>query len=288
MGQILIGGLTTGAVYALIAIGMSLVYSISRVINLAQGGFVVVAALLAVTLQERFRLPLWLDVPVVVLSLAALHSLLELLVVRPAARRAGSDRMLLVTVGVLQATGGLLLLVWGNQPYTMRPFTGFRSLSLGDALIPTQALWVWGALAISVAGLWLMLHRTSLGLVLRATAENPAAALLSGVNADLMRLLSFVMAGGMAALAGTTIIPLTFASFDTTVPYAVNGFIAAVLGGLGRVGGAVVGGVLLGVLEAVFGRYTSGTLAEVFAIALLILLLLVRPSGLFGVGEVRR
>jgi branched-subunit amino acid ABC-type transport system permease component len=288
LGQILIGGLTTGAVYALIAIGMSLVYSISRVINLAQGGFVVLAALLAVTLQSRFKLPFWLDVPAVILVLIALHAGLELLVIRPAAYRATPERMLLVTVGVLQATGGLLLLVWGNQPYTMAPFTGFNSLLLANLLVPTQALWVWGALAVSVAGLWLMLHRTSLGLVLRATAESPTAARLMGVDADLMRLLAFVIAGAMAALAGTTVIPLTFAGFETTVPYAVNGFIAAVLGGLGRVWAAVSGGVLLGVLVAVFGRYTSGTLAEVLAIALLIVLLLVRPSGLFGVGEVRR
>jgi branched-subunit amino acid ABC-type transport system permease component len=288
LGQILIGGLTTGAVYALIAVGMSLVYSISRVINLAQGGFVVLAALLAVTLQSRFKLPFWLDVPAVILVLVALHAGLELVVIRPAARRATAERMLLVSVGVLQATGGFLLLVWGNQPYTMAPFTGFSSLHLAGVLVPTQALWVWGALALSVAGLWLMLHRTSLGLVLRATAESPTAARLMGVDADLMRLLAFVIAGGMAALAGTTIIPLTFAGFETTVPYAVNGFIAAVLGGLGRVWAAVSGGVLLGVLVAVFGRYTSGTLAEVFAIALLIVLLLVRPSGLFGVGEVRR
>lgn len=288
MGQILIGGLTTGTVYALIAIGMSLVYSISRVINLAQGGFVVLAALLAVTLEARFRLPFWLDLLVVIALVAGLHALLELVVIRPAAGRASPERMLLVTVGALQATGGLLLLLWGNQPYTMPPFTGFRSLSVGQVLLPTQSLWVWGALALAVVGLWVMLNRTPLGMVLRATAENPLAARLSGVDADLMRMISFVIAGGMAAVAGVTIIPLTFASFDTVVPYAVNGFIAAVLGGLGRVWGAVAGGILLGVLEAVFGRYTSGTLAEVFAIALLILVLLVRPSGLFGMGEVRR
>lgn len=288
MTQVLVGGITLGAVYALIALGMSLVHSISRVINLAQGGFVVLAALGAAVLQSRWHLPLALDLGLVLAAMTGLLAAIEVTVVRPATRRATPDRLLLVTVGLLQATGGLLLVAWGNQPYTMQPFTGTRPLALDGVLIPTQALWVLGALLISVTGLRLLLYRTGAGLVLRAAAENPDAARLSGIHVDRVRTLAFAIAGLMAGLAGVTIIPVTFAAFDTTVPYAVNGFIAAVLGGLGRLRGAVTGGLLLGVLEGVFGRFTSGTLAEVVAIAVLMLLLLVRPAGLFGSAEVRR
>lgn len=288
MTQVLVGGITLGAVYVLIALGMSLVHSISRVINLAQGGFVVLAALGAAVLQSRWHLPLALDLGLVLAAMTGLLAAIEVTVVRPATRRATPDRLLLVTVGLLQATGGLLLVAWGNQPYTMQPFTGTRPLALDGVLIPTQALWVLGALLISVTGLRLLLYRTGAGLVLRAAAENPDAARLSGIHVDRVRTLAFAIAGLMAGLAGVTIIPVTFAAFDTTVPYAVNGFIAAVLGGLGRLRGAVTGGLLLGVLEGVFGRFTSGTLAEVVAIAVLMLLLLVRPAGLFGSAEVRR
>ncbi|HZV51161.1 MAG TPA: branched-chain amino acid ABC transporter permease [Candidatus Dormibacteraeota bacterium] len=288
MIEILVGGVTLGAVYALIALGMSLVHAISRVVNLAQGGFVVLAALAAAALQGRWHLPLALDLVLVLAAMTALLAVLELTVVRPAVRRATPDRLLLVTVGLLQATGGLLLVAWGNQPYTMPPFTGTRPLALDGVLVPTQTLWVVGALLLAVLGLWLLLYRTGIGLLLRAAAENPAAARLSGVDADRVRTLAFALSGLMAGLAGVTVIPVTFAAFDTTVPYAVNGFIAAVLGGLGRLRGAVAGGLLLGVLEAVFGRFTSGTLAEVVAIAVLVLLLLLRPAGLFGFAEGRR
>jgi len=288
MLQVVIGGITVGAVYALIAVGMSLVYSVSRVINLAQGGFVVLAALMAVALQSHVPWPLAVDLAAVVAGMSALLAVVERMVIRPATRRGTNERVLLVTVGLLQALGGLLLVAWGNLPYTMRPFTGARSLPLAGALVPTQAFWVLGALALSVALLWLLLNRTGMGLTLRATAEKPDAARLMGVDVDRMRMLSFAISGAMAALAGVTIIPLTFAAYDSTTPYAVNGFIAAVLGGLGRMWGAVAGGLLLGLLEGVFGRFISGTMAQVVAIGALILLLLVRPSGLFGKGELSR
>ncbi len=286
--QVLVGGLTVGAVYALVALGMSLIFSISGVINLAQGGFVVLAALLAVALQGHLGLPLAADLALVIAIMVVLLAAVERVVVRPAVHRGNNERVLLVTVGLLQATGGLLLVAWGNLPYTMRPFNGTQSLHVAGASVPTQTLWVLGALVLAVLGLWWLLNRTDIGLTLRATAAKPDAARLMGVDVDRMRLISFSVSGFMAALAGVTIIPLTFAGYDTTTPYAVNGFIAAVLGGLGRLWGAVAGGLILGLLNALFGRFLSGTLAQVVAIGILILVLLVRPTGLFGASESRR
>jgi branched-subunit amino acid ABC-type transport system permease component len=286
--QVLLGGLVDGCVYALIAVGMSLVYSITRVINLAQGGFVVLAALLAVSLQNAGVNPL-LTLLVVVVVLAVALAGIDRLVILPASRRATPERMLLVTVGLLQAIGGLLLLVWGNLPYTARPFTAGDPFTVLGVAVQRQQLWILGALLVAVVGLGLLLNRTELGLTMRATASRPDAARLVGVDTDRIRLIAFSISGAMAALAGAAVIPITFLQFDTTTSYAVSGFVAAVVGGLGSIGGAVLGGLLLGIVEGVFARYTGASLAEVAAIGLLILLLLVRPSGLLGrAAEVRR
>jgi branched-chain amino acid transport system permease protein len=286
--QVLLSGLVDGCVYALIAVGMSLVYSITRVINLAQGGFVVLAALLAVSLQNAGVNPL-LTLLVVVVVLAVALAGIDRLVILPASQRATPERMLLVTVGLLQAIGGLLLLVWGNLPYTARPFTAGDPFTVLGVAIQRQQLWILGALLVAVIGLGLLLNRTELGLTMRATASRPDAARLVGVDTDRIRLIAFSLSGAMAALAGAAVIPITFLQFDTTTSYAVSGFVAAVVGGLGSIGGAVLGGLLLGIVEGVFARYTGASLAEVAAIGLLILLLLVRPSGLLGrTAEVRR
>lgn len=287
--QVLLGGLIDGCVYALIALGMSIVYSMSRIINLAQGGFVVLAALTAVSLQQAFGLPPLAVVPIVVVAFAALLAAVDRAVMAPGARRATSDRMLLITVGLLQATGGLVLLVWGNLPYTMQPFTGSGAVVVAGIRIVPQYFWIIGALLVAVIGLWYLLNQTRFGLSMRATASNQQAAALQGINVSHTRLIAFTLSGAMAALAGTTVIPVTFLQFTTVTSYAVTGFIAAVAGGLGSSSGAVLAGLFLGLLQGVFSRYTSGDLAQVAAMAALIVLLLFRPTGLLGrTSEVRR
>jgi ABC-type branched-subunit amino acid transport system permease subunit len=193
----------------------------------------------------------------------------------------------LVTVGLLQAMAGLGLVAWGNLPYTMRPFTGRAPLHVGSVAMPTQTLWLAGTLATCAVAVGLLLARTTLGLNLRATAANPEAARLQGVSVSAMRIAVLTMSGALAGLAGVMILPLTFIRFDTTVPFAVNGFVAAVLGGLGRVGGAVAGGLALGILEASFGRVTSGLRAEVLAVACMLVVLLVRSGGLVRGAKAR-
>lgn len=286
--QVLVGGLADGCVYALIAVGMSLVYSITRVINLAQGGFVVLAALLSVSLQQAGLHPV-VAVLVVIAVLALGMAGVDRVVLLPAARRVTPDRMLLVTVGLLQAVGGVLLLVWGNLPYTGKPFTGGGPIMIAGVAIQRQQLWIAAILLVAVVGLGLLLTRTELGLTMRATASRPDSARLVGVDVDRIRLLAFSLSGAMAALAGAAVVPITFLQFDTTTSYAVSGFVAAVAGGLGSIGGAVLGGLLLGVAEGVFARFTGASLAEVAAIGLMIVLLLVRPAGILGrTAEVRR
>lgn len=294
IAQTLIGGIVVGGVYALIALGMSLIYSMSKVINVSQGAFVVLAALAAVSVHEIIPLHPILLLLLMGVIFALLFAGLDIAVIRPGAKRSHAQRMLLITVGVLQAVGGLTLVIWGNLPYTMVPFGSSANVADGTSAadsasfeiaglhLNTQYFWMVGILILCVVGLWLLLSRSSLGLTMRAVAEDAVAATLQGVSVDRIRLIAFSIAGAMAGLAGTAIIPLTFMQYDTVVPYAVNGFIAAVVGGLGSSSGAVLGGLLLGVVNAFFSRYFSAEWASVLAIVVLLVLLLVRPSGILG------
>lgn len=287
--QVILDGLSVGCVYALIALGMSVVYSISRIINLAQGGFVVLAALTAASLQSAFGIPPLLTLLIVLVLFSAGMLLVYVVVVRPAAKRADPERLLLVTVGMLQAVGGILLIGWGNLPYTMPAFTGDSPLQMGDLRLPTQYFWLAGVLIVSILLMWLLLTKTEIGLAMRATASNTNAARLQGIRVDQMRLLAFGLAGALAAVAGVTIIPITFLQFTTVTPFAVAGFVAAVVGGLGSNLGAVVGGLLLGLLQGIFGRYWNADMAQLAAIGLMVVVLVVRPQGIFGTPErVRR
>ncbi|WOP17427.1 branched-chain amino acid ABC transporter permease [Raineyella sp. LH-20] len=287
--EVVLGGLMAGCVYALIATGMSVVYSISRIITLAQGGFVVLAALTGASLHNRLGIPTLAVVPIVMVVFAVGMALLDVVVIRPAAKRATPDRLLLVTVGMLQAVGGLLLIGWGNLPYTMPAFTGTQPLVWGGIHLPTQYFWIVGSLVLVVVVMLLLLARTELGLAMRATAENPMAARLQGIRVERMRLLAFAIAGAVAGLAGCVILPITFLQFTTVTPYAVAGFIAAVVGGLGSISGAVIGGLLLGLLQGVFSRYWNADLAQLTAIAILVVVLVLRPQGILGTAErVRR
>lgn len=287
--QVILGGLAEGCIYALIAVGMAVVYSVSRIISLSQGGLVVLAAVVAASLQSNLGISSLAVVPLVMVIFTAGMALVELVIVRPAAKRGTPDRLLLVTVGMLQAVGGILLIGWGTLPYTMPAFTGSEPLQWGGVRIPTQYFWIAGTLLLSVGLLWVLLHRTETGLAMRATAANQVAARLQGIRVERVRLLSFAISGALAALAGATILPITFLQFTTVTPYAVAGFIAAVAGGLGSINGAVTGGLLLGLLQGVFTRFWNADLAQLTAIAILIALLLVRPQGIFGTPErVRR
>jgi branched-chain amino acid transport system permease protein len=289
IAETIIGGLVVGSVYALIALGMSLIYSISKVINLSQGAFVVLAALTGVSFQHSLHISGPVLLVVVAVTFAVVLAVVDLAVIRPGARRASPDRMLLITVGLLQAIGGFLLLRWGNLPYTMRPFSRTAIVTVAGLRLSTQFFWVLGILLLSLVAMWLLLRRSGLGLRMRATAQDPQAAALMGIDVDKVRLIAFSISGALAAAAGVAIIPLTFLQYDTVVPYAVDGFVAAVLGGLGSSSGAVMGGLLLGVVQGVLQRYTNASLAEILAIGSLILILLLRPAGLRGtVAETRR
>lgn len=280
--QIGIGGIQQGCIYALLALGFSLVLRVTGVINLAQGGFCILGALLARTLQETWHWPLVAAVPVAVLLTAAAGLLLGAVAFVPGLARLSNGNMLMLTAGLLALVDGLLLVVWGGDPFTARPFSGDAPVALGGLLVPTQSFWVVGTTLAAVAGLWWLLQRSGTGRALRACAENPAAASLMGIGVPALTLLAYALAAALAGLGGIVIAPATSLQFDTGLLFTIFGFMAVVIGGTASFPGAVAGGLLLGLASQFATAYVSSLFSSALVLALLLAVLMLRPSGLFG------
>ena len=286
--QIALGGLLQGCVYALLAVGFGLVYRVTGVINLAQGGFCILGALLTYSLRERWGWPLALAATGGVLGTTLVGAALGAVAFVPGMRRVSNSNMLMLTAGLLAVLGGGMLVGWGSQPYVMPPFSGDRPVSIAGILVPTQDFWVFGTTVLLVAALWFLLQRTGLGRALRACAENPAAARLMGISVPGMTLFAYALSAAIGAVAGIVVAPATSLQFDTGTLFTIFGFIAVAVGGVGSFPGAVAGGLLLGLASQFATAYVSSLFSNALALGLLLVVLLWRPSGLFAPRQARR
>lgn len=285
MGQaleIVLGGLLVGAVYALVATGFTLVYRVAGVLNLAQGAFVVLGALVFYALEVGGGWPLPLALIGAVAILAAVGAVVERLVVHRALGRLSTAGILILTAGLLTCFEGATLLIWGSQPYAVPAFFGEAPFILGGMRIPTQALAIIPTAAVVFAALACVLARTTVGKALRACGENPHAAALMGIDVPRLTLLSYAIAAGLGALSGAVVGPLVSLQFDTGRFFTNAGFIAVALGGMGSFFGAIVGGLALGVVEQVASGYVSSVFAPTISFVMLLGVLLWRPSGVLG------
>lgn len=279
--QVLVSGLTLGAIYGLVALCFVTVFSVTRIINFAQGEFVMLGALLTVSLASR--MPLAAAVGTAVLITAAAGLLVHRLAIRPA-RNASDLTLVIITIGVSTALRGLALMVWGTYPSPLRPFSQGPDLLVGTAVVSRQALWTLGTVAASVLLLQLFFRHTRLGQALRACAVNPLAARLMGIRPVLMHQIAFALAAGLSALGGAVVAPITYASYDIGLSLGLKGFVAAIMGGLVHPAGAVLGGLVLGLLEAGAGSLRSSLTDVVTFVVLLGVLLGTRVQPL-GLGE---
>jgi ABC-type branched-subunit amino acid transport system permease subunit len=286
--QIVIGGLLQGGVFAIAALGFSLVFRVTNVVNLSQGAFCVLGAMGMYYFQVSFG---WSIVPAAIAAVAcatAFSLLVGALTFVPAVSRLPPSSALVLTAGLLTFFVGITLLVWGNQPYALPPFSGEAPLVIGDLRIPSQGIWLVSVSTIIIIGLWLLLQKTMLGRALRACAENPAAARLMGINLRGMTLLSFALAAAIGSVGGVLVAPIMSLQFDSGQFFTISGFIAVAIGGMGSFIGSIVGGILLGVAEQLAAYYVSSLFANTLALALLLGVLVMRPAGLFPSGPLRR
>ncbi|MGQ9920738.1 MAG: branched-chain amino acid ABC transporter permease [Desulfobacca sp.] len=278
--QYIFSGLTNGAIYALIGLGFSIIFNATAIINFAQGEFVMLGALVVIALYSvGLSLPLAFALAVTAVSVMGL--VFERLAIRPA-RQATPISLIIITVGGGVLIKGLAMLIWGKDAYTLPPFSGRAPLVLAGATILPQSLWIMALTIVLVVGLEAFLHCTILGKAMRAASYNPVAARLVGIRVSQMVQFSFGLSAALGAAAGVLIAPITMGVYDMGTMLGLKGFCAAVIGGLGSVFGVVLGGLLLGVAEALASGLISSGYRDAVAFLILLLVLFFRPQGLLG------
>ncbi|MDP9443680.1 MAG: branched-chain amino acid ABC transporter permease [Actinomycetota bacterium] len=277
--QLTFAGLSQGAVYALVAIGFVAIFTVSGVINLAQGEFAALAGLVAIS-TARGGWPLPVALLVGVASVAVVAVLMERLTIAPV-RRMTTLVSLILTLGVSTALKGAMLLIWGPEAYGLRQFTR-ATFSVAGVSVRAQELWALGIAAVVAAAVYWFYERTVLGKALRACAEQPTAARLVGISLGRASMLSFLVAGTVGAIAGVVASPIYFSSWESGLALGLKGFVAGTLGGLVSIRGAIIGGLVLGVLENLVAGYVDTGLRDAVAFLLLIVVLVVRPAGVFN------
>jgi branched-chain amino acid transport system permease protein len=277
---LLASGLATGAIYAMVGVGFVLIHNVTGVINFAQGEYVTVGALSATSLVTT-GVPLLIACAGAVAVTVAVGGLAERLTIAPA-RGASVLTLIIITVGVSITLRGIALLIWGVNPRSYDPFTAGPPVELLGLAFSRQSLWIIGVALAVAALLWLFLERTVPGKAMRACAMDADAARLQGISPSRMSLYAFALAAAVAGVAGVVFVPVTHAHYEMGLFLAVNGFTAAVIGGLASPLGAVAGGFLLGALEALAAGLVSSSYESIVAFALLFIVLVARPRGVIA------
>ena len=278
--QYLLAGLTVGAIYALVALGFSIIYNASQVINFAQGEFVMIGGMATVSFIGA-GVPLALAVVLAVVAATLVGVALEKFAVERA-RGAPVVTLIIITIGASILLRGLAGVVWDKNIHALPAFSGDRPIAVGGATVLPQSLWVLGVTLAAVAALWWFFNRTLYGKAMLATSHNRLAAQLVGISVRRVLLVAFGLAAGLGALAGILIGPITFTAWDVGVMLGLKGFAAAILGGLGSGPGAVLGGLLLGLVEALSAGYVSSAYKDVIAFGIMLAVLVLMPNGLLG------
>jgi branched-chain amino acid transport system permease protein len=296
--QQILNGLVLGSVYALVALGYTMVYGILQLINFAHGEVLMIGAMVGVTVVTYglagSGIPGWLQL---LIALAAavpvcvtVSLLMERLAYRPL-RNAPRLSPLITAIGLSIVLQTLAMIIWSPSPRVFPDLLPTDPVHIGGAILGPKQLLILGVAATMMSGLLLLVHKTKLGRAMRATAENPRIAGLMGVNANFVIAATFAIGAALAAVAGLLgALNYNITHYSMGFIPGLKAFTAAVLGGIGNITGAMVGGLLLGVIEALgagyIGDLTGGFLGshyqDIFAFAVLIIVLLFRPSGIMG------
>lgn len=285
--QFVITGITVGSTYALIGIGFNIIYNATEIINFAQGEFVMLGGMLTVFGMNVLRLPLLLAALLAIAMVAVFGLLLDVLAIRPL-KNASPITLIIITIGASISTRGASSLIWGKEPYRIPAFTGNDPIPFFGAVIQPQSLWIIGVVFAIVIALRQFFSHTLTGKAMVASAVQPRAARLVGIDTSYMVLLSFALSGAVGAVAGIVIAPISLVTYDMGVMLGLKGFCAAIVGGLGHPFGVIMGGISLGVLESLGAGFISSGYKDAIAFVILLLMLFFRPQGILGKGRGER
>jgi len=278
----IINGLSTGSMYALVAIGYTMVYGIAKMINFAHGEIIMVGAYIAMLSMSALGVPAIIAVILSIIGCAVLGMVIEKVAYKPL-RNSGSLSVLITAIGVSYLLQNIFLLLFGSASKTFPAFIPSGSFSIFGLKISYVSLLTLVITAIITAILLMFINKTKTGKAMRAVSEDKGAAELMGINVNNTISLTFAIGSGLGAIAGV----IYGLSYSLINPYigvmlGIKAFIAAVLGGIGNVPGAMVGGLVIGVAEAFTISYISSAFSDAVVFGILIFILLVKPAGLFG------
>lgn len=274
VAQFIASGFVNGAIYALLGLGLVVIHSVTRVVNVAQGEFAALGALLTVTLVARGT-PYWIAILVAVAATAVAGAGMHRLAIRPA-RAATALTLLIITIAVHLTLRGLLLILWGTDPYSLPAFSAGPPLRVAGAVLNRQSLWVMGAVGVILVAAYLFFARTIHGKALRACAVNPTAARLHGIHVDTMSMQAFAIAGALGGIAGVLITPLTLATYDMGLILGLKGFVGAVVVGFASYPWTVAACLAFGVVESLGAGLVSSAYRDAIAFGVLVAVLLWR------------
>ena len=280
----LISGISLGSIYAIIALGYTMVYGIAKMLNFAHGDVIMIGAYVSYCVTSYLGLNPLLSVLAAVVVCTLLGIVIEGLAYKPL-RNASSLAVLITAIGVSYLLQNLALLIWGSTPKSFHSVIDLPALKLFDGrlVITAEALVTIAACVVIMIALTLFTGKTKMGKAMRACSEDKGAAQLMGINVNVTISLTFAIGSALAAIAGV----LLCSAYPSLSPYTgsmpgIKAFVAAVFGGIGSIPGAMIGGILIGVIEILGRAYISPQLADAIVFAVLILVLIIKPTGILG------
>jgi branched-chain amino acid transport system permease protein len=286
--QLVLAGFAMGAVYALVALGYTLIWNAVGVVNFAQGDLVMLGAFVAVgTLADTLHLPLGLNLVGTLAAMAIFGVAMAYFVYRPV-RNAPQLSAIVATLGLSMLLQNVVVLIWGPEPLSFHGPLGTSTVNVLGAKIYAQYLLILGTLLVLMAAQELMFRFTPIGRAMRATAQDAEAARLMGIRTNRVVAIIFAYAAMLAGLAGWLLSPLFYVSADMGGKVSLDAFAACILGGFGSIPGALIGGLLLGLVESLGSFYISSAYIDVIAFGILFAMLVVRPEGIFGEPQLER
>ena len=276
-----INGLNIGSIYALIALGYTMVYGIAKLINFAHGDVIMVGAYISF-ISMKFGLPWWLAVIISIVTCAILGVVMEKVAYKPL-RKASRISLLITAIGISYLLQNAFQLIFGANPQPYHAFITLSALNLGGILIQANYYITFSVSVVLMILLTLFVNKTTMGKAMRAVSEDEGAAKLMGINVDTTISLTFAIGCALAAIAGilyANCYPMINPTLGS-LP-GIKAFIAAVLGGIGSIPGAVIGAFILGMVEAMTKAYISSQLTDTIVFAILILMLVFKPAGILG------
>lgn len=284
--QLLVGGLTIGSIYALIAIGFVIIYNVTGVLNLAQGEFAMLGGLLAFTFYNAgVSYPLTIVLSIVITML--IGACFERTCLHPA-RNASSLTLIIISIGAAIVLRGIALLIWGTNPYSIPALDQQSPLQFMDVTVTRQSVWAILICLLMVVLMYLFFNKTYWGKALRACVINRVAARVMGISPTRMSLYTVAVSAGLGALAGLITTPITGVTYDMGLMLGLKAFVAAAIGGLRNAPAAIVGGLLIGMIESLSSGLLSSGFKDAISFSMLILVLIFLPNGLFNKASGKR